>query len=62
MKKIARTIASVMLLLGLGFFLFALNHPEGAFPWSNTISYTIYMLYIAVMILLFITSFKGKDQ
>lgn len=62
MKKTFRIIAFVMLVLAIGFIVFALNHPESAFPWSNTISYIIYGIYTMVMIVLLIVSFKGKNQ
>ena len=62
MKKTCRIIASVMLLVAIGFIVFALNHPESTFPWSNTITYTIYGIYALVTILLFIAPFKGKGK
>ena len=62
MKKICRIIASVMLVGAIGFIAVALHHPESGFPWSNTVTYTIYGLYALVMIVLFIAPFKGKDK
>ncbi|WP_297688623.1 hypothetical protein [uncultured Anaerococcus sp.] len=29
---------------------FALNHPEASFPWSNNITYIIYMAYLVLVI------------
>lgn len=62
MKKISRVIASLMLVVAAVFFLFALNHPEGSWPWSNGISYVLYGIYAVVMIILFIAPFKGKNK
>ncbi len=62
MKKTCRIIASIMLVVAIGFIIFAFNHPEATFPWSNTITYTIYGIYTLVMFVLFITLFKGKDK
>ena len=62
MKKTCRIIAGVMLVSAIGFIAFALNHPESSFPWSNTVTYTIYGLYALVMIVLFIAPFKGKNK
>ena len=62
MKKACRMIASMMLIVAICFVGFALSHPEGAFPWSNTATYTIYGLYALVMIALFIAPFQGKDR
>ena len=57
-KKVSRIIATVMLFLAVAFLWYALNHPEGAFPWSNTITFALYRLYIIAMIILYIAPFK----
>lgn len=57
-KKISRIIASLMLIFSIAFVVYALNHPEASFSWSNTITYVLYALYIAVMVFLFIAPFK----
>ena len=62
MKRTCRIIASIMLVVAIGFVIFAVNHPESSFPWSNTVTYTIYGLYALVMVLLFIAPFKGKSK
>ena len=45
-----------MLLFAVGFVLYAINNPQASFPWSNTISYSIYLGYIGVMIGFFVLS------
>lgn len=62
MKKTCRIIASIMLLVAIGFVIFTLNHPESTFPWSNTVTYLIYGIYVLVMIVLFVAPFKGNDK
>ena len=62
MKKKCRMIGSVMLFAAIGFMIFALNHPEGSFPWSNTVTFTLYGIYVVVMIVLFIAPFNGKNK
>ncbi len=42
-----------MLVLALAFLAFAFTHPEAGFPWSNSVTYFIYAVYGAVMVLLF---------
>lgn len=59
-KKLSRGIASWMLILAAVFFGYALQHPEGAFPWSNTVTLTIYLVYFVVMVVLFIAPFSQK--
>ena len=61
MKEKIRLIAWLMLAFAGGFFWYALTHPESAFPWGNAISYTIYGIYILVMIALFIISSEKKN-
>ncbi len=60
-KKLSRIIAIIMLLIGIFFILFAFSHPEMSWPWSNTISYTLYLIYLIVMVVFFIAPFKKKD-
>lgn len=52
-RKTSRIIASAMLVLALAFLAFAFTHPEAGFPWSNSVTYFIYAVYGAVMVLLF---------
>ena len=59
-KKFSRRIACVLLLAAIGFLLFALFHPEMSFPWSNTITYTLYGGYLLVMVVFFIAPFQPK--
>ncbi len=57
-KKKSRIIGFIMLILAIAFLIFALNHPEMSFPWSNTITYLLYALYLAVMVTLFAAPLK----
>lgn len=59
-KKISRIISAVMLAAAVLFFLYALNHPEGSFPWGNEITYILYGIYLIVMIVLAIVPFGRK--
>lgn len=52
-QKASRILAGVMLLFAIGFFLFAINHPEASFPWSNPVTYAIYAIYALIMAVLF---------
>ena len=60
MKKISRIIATIMLVIALGFIVYAINHPELSWPWSNAVTFTIYGIYLLIMIILFIAPFKNK--
>lgn len=59
-KKTSRIIGIVMLVLALTFIIFAFNHPEMSFPWSNTISYLLYGVYAIVTVILLIAPTKKK--
>ena len=60
-KKKSRIIASIMLIVAIAFFVFAVTHPTASFPWSNTITYFIYAIYMVIMVLLFVAPHKkGK--
>lgn len=59
-KKKSRIIAMIMLVAAAVFVLYALNHPEGSFPWSNAITYTLYGVYLLVMLVMAAAPFKRK--
>lgn len=59
-KKISRIISAVMLAVAVLFFLYALNHPEASFLWGNAITYTLYGVYLLVMIVLAVAPFGRK--
>ena len=59
-KKISRIIGSIMLVIAIAFVVFALNHPEMSFPWSNTITWVLYGLYTLVTAVLLIAPAKKK--
>ncbi len=60
-KKTSRIIAWLMLLAAAAFLAYALGHPEASFPWSNAVTYTLYLAYGLLMLLLFIAPFKDRE-
>lgn len=61
-KKYSRIIGIIMLVIAIAFTVFALNHPEMSFPWSNTVTYLLYGLYFIVMLMMLIAPFKNKKK
>lgn len=61
-KILSRIIGILMFVLSIAFVMFAFNHPEMSFPWSNTITYLLYGLYIIVMIVMLIAPFKNINR
>ena len=59
-KKISRIIGLVMVVIAIVFVVFALNHPEMSFPWSNAITWVLYGLYAIVTAVLLIAPTKKK--
>ena len=59
-KKYSRIIAVIMLVIAVIFIFVALNNPQASFPWSNTITYIFYGIYVVIMVVLFIAPFKKK--
>ena len=53
-KSISRIIGLTMLIIAIVFIMFALNHPEKSFPWSNTITWLLYGIYFLVTVVLLI--------
>ena len=60
MKITTKVIGLLMILIAIVFVIFALGHPEMSFPWSNTITYTLYGLYTLVTVVLLIVPRKKK--
>ena len=60
MKITTKVIGLLMILIAIVFVIFALGHPEMSFPWSNTITYTLYGLYALVTVVLLIVPRKKK--
>lgn len=59
-KNVSRIIGLVMVIIAIAFVAFALNHPEMSFPWSNTITRTLYGAYAILTVVLLIAPTKKK--
>ena len=59
-KTVFKIIAIVLLIIGVLFVLFALNHPELSFPWDDVITYIIYVAYILLIVLFYLLGFRKK--
>lgn len=60
-KRTLKIVACTMLMIGVIFFIVALNNPQLSWPWSNNITHFIDLIYLIVMVMLFAISFKkGK--
>ena len=56
----SRIIASIMLIIAIIFFVYAVTHPTASFPWSNTVTYSVYAVYMLMMMLLFVAPYKKE--
>ena len=59
-KNVSRIIGLIMAVIAIIFVVFALNHPEMSFPWSNTITWVLYGVYAVVTVVLLIAPTKKK--
>lgn len=59
-KRVSRVIACIMLVIGVIFAVVVLNNPQLSWPWSNTITHFIDLIYLIVMDMLFAISFKKE--
>ena len=59
-KRGSRIIACILLVIGVIFFIIALNNPQFSWSWGNTITNRIYMVYLIVVVILFVAPFKKK--
>ena len=59
-KNFSRIIGFLMAVIAIAFVVFALNHPEMSFPWSNTITWGLYGVYAVVAVIFLIAPTKKK--
>ena len=56
------TVAVIMTLLAIIFIVIALSHPELSFPWSNTVTNILYVLYMAAMIVIYVLGIIKRNK
>ena len=61
-SKVFLFVGIIMLIIAAGFIFYALNNPQGSFPWSNAITYTIYLFYLVIMVGFFILPMVVRKQ
>lgn len=61
-KLISRILGTAMLIGAILFISFAITHPEMSFPWSNVLSYLLYAIYLAIMLILLIAPSRKKKR
>ena len=59
-KTTSRYIGAALLLLFAAFAVFALGHPEASFPWNNAVTYCLYGMGLAAVVIFLIAPFGKK--
>ncbi|MGE9883091.1 hypothetical protein [Blautia obeum] len=62
MKKQFFILACVLVIVAIGFVLYALGHPELSFSWSTQMTYIFYGVYADIVVLLFVLAFWKKKS
>lgn len=60
MKKRFFIPACVLVVVAIGFVIFALGHPEMSFPWSVQVTHILYGVYVDIVMLLIVLAFWQK--
>ena len=60
MKKQFFIPACVLIVVAIGFVIYAAGHPELSLPWSVRITHVLYGLYVGAVALLFVLSLRKK--
>ena len=55
-------IGAFALVLAVYFVVYALGHPTGSFPWSNSVTYGVYLVYILLTGALLWAPFGEKQR
>jgi len=58
--KILLYASAVIFLVATGFVIYAHNNPQASFPWSNTVTVSVYAVYIIVMIVCYVLYKRRK--
>ena len=61
-RRTARGIGIGLLVIAAAFVAYALGHPEAAFPWGNGVTYTLYAVYAAAVVVFLIAPFGQKQR
>ncbi|MGN0421583.1 MAG: hypothetical protein ACI4EY_02485 [Lachnospiraceae bacterium] len=62
MKKQFFIPACALVVVAIGFIIYALGHPELSFPWSIQITHILFGVYADVVMLLFVLAFWKKGD
>lgn len=60
-RRTARRIGIGLMVIAVAFVAYALGHPEASFPWGSGVTYTLYAVYTAAIVVLLAAPF-GKNQ
>jgi hypothetical protein len=60
--RIILAIGLSMAIAAIGFVGYALWHPTASFPWSNTITYGMYLLYLLLTLTMFVLAGVWKRK
>ena len=52
----------MLVVVAIGFVIYAVGHPELSFPWSIQITHILYGLYVDAVVLLFVLAFWKKTD
>ena len=59
-KKTSRKLGLLLLVLAVCFVVYAMGHPTGSFPWSNSVTYGMYLVYLLLTAVLLWAPFGKK--
>lgn len=60
--KIYAFSGSALMLLAIAFILYAVNNPQASFPWSNAVTFSIYIAYGLLTGLICGLAFKHRPK
>lgn len=62
-RKRSLMIGLILLVIAVLFLAYAFGHPEGAFPWSNRVTFILYGVYLALLFKFLIEiPFAGRNR
>ena len=60
--KLYSIVGVALLLFAIAFIFFAVNNPQASFPWSNSVTYSIYIVYALLTGLIWRLALKHRSR
>lgn len=58
--KLLVILGCLLVVIAICFFIYAISNPQASFPWNNTVTYMIYIVYGLITVLVWGLAIKSN--